>query len=107
MAKTPPKKSTNKTKTVKKKISKTNKTNSRSITPKLSKKKTTKPVKAKKKTTKRKKQPVNEVKHISISENAKNAKFVEMGRRVQNGEIKWVRYESNGKIGYHYYALLK
>jgi hypothetical protein len=61
------------------------------------------------KTTRKK--PIKNEKNISdnyirVSENAKNEKFVEMGERVQRGELQWAYYAIDGNVGYHYYKKL-
>ena len=45
--------------------------------------------------------------YIKISTNSKHSKFVEIGKRVQAGEVQWARYVVEGNIGYHYYLILK
>lgn len=49
----------------------------------------------------------NEVKYIRVSQNAKAARFKEMGDRVQAGELAWAYYGIDGNVGYHYYKVLK
>ena len=56
--------------------------------------------KKKKVVTKKKRAPIE---FIRLAENAKSEKFVEMGKRVQAGEIVWAYYGVDGSIGYHHY----
>lgn len=53
------------------------------------------------------KKPVNDNRYVRVSERSKTAKFVEMGEKVQRGEVKWMYYAIDGDIGYHYYLKLK
>lgn len=53
------------------------------------------------------KRPVNDNRYIRVSEKSKTSKFVEMGEKVQRGEVRWVYYAIDGNIGYHYYLKLK
>lgn len=85
-------------------------------------KKTTKPTAKKpikKKTTarvtKRKKKKsnfhtnrkINPADYLKVSENSRINKFIEIGKRVQNGELRWLYYSIDGNIGYHFYKKLK
>jgi len=56
---------------------------------------------AKKRKTRQKK--VKEVDIIKISSNSRLSRFVEIGEKVKNGELKWLYYAMDGKIGYHFY----
>jgi hypothetical protein len=40
---------------------------------------------------------------IKLSENAKQEKFIEMSKKIQDGELEWVYYGLDGNISYHYY----
>jgi len=88
---------------------------SSSTTKKTPVKKTTTPTKkvtTNKKTSTVKKTSTQSVKnktyeYVRVSENAKNARFAEMGERVQKGELKWSYYAIDGNVGYHYYRKLK
>lgn len=42
-----------------------------------------------------------------IAENANNSLFSAMGKRVQDGEMRWAYYTTENDIGYHYYIKLK
>jgi len=42
-----------------------------------------------------------------IAANGNGALFVDMGKRVQNGEMRWAYYTTEDDIGYHYYVKLK
>jgi hypothetical protein len=44
---------------------------------------------------------------IRVSENAKQEKFIEMSKRVHEGELEWVYYGIDGNVCYHYYRKLK
>ena len=44
-------------------------------------------------------------KFIRVAENDKTSKFIEMGKKVQNGEVVWAFYGVEGKLGYHYYRI--
>ena len=124
--KTVTKKATTKTSTAKK--STTNKVETKKTAPKkrvtasTGRKRTTKkpvvkkPVVAKKPTapalkvvnaTKEKKRTINDNRYIKVSTNSKSSKFVEMGQKVQRGEVKWVYFTTENDIGYHYYLKLK
>ena len=50
---------------------------------------------------------VDSTKYIKISTNSKSVKFIEMGDKIQRGEVKWVYYTMENNIGYHYYLKLK
>jgi len=94
---------------------------SSSTTKRVPTKKTTTPTKkvttSKKTTTSKKSSTVKKTttqsvknktyEYVRVSENAKKARFVEMGERVQNGELKWSYYAIDGNVGYHYYRKLK
>lgn len=58
-------------------------------------------------TTPSRKKPKNLDNFVRVSTNSKQTKFVEMGLRVQRGEVKWSRYIVEDSIGYHYYLILK
>ena len=58
-------------------------------------------------TTPTRKKPKNMANFVRISTRSKQAKFVEMGQRVQKGELKWSRYVLEDGVGYHYYLILK
>ena len=62
----------------------------------------TKPKKKVKKSLKR-----NNREYIKVSENSKSSKFIEMGSRVQKGEVKWSYYSIDGNVGYHYYLKIQ
>ena len=49
----------------------------------------------------------NNREYVKVSENSKSSKFVEMGEKVQKGEVKWSYYAIDGNVGYHYYLKLK
>jgi len=40
---------------------------------------------------------------VKISENSRLSRFVDIGEKVKNGDLKWLYYAVNGKIGYHFY----
>lgn len=44
---------------------------------------------------------------IRVSENAKQEKFIEMSKRVQEGEVEWAYYAIDGTSCYHYYRKIK
>ncbi len=66
-------------------------------------------------TTKRKKKKpnlrtnrkINPADYLKVSENSRINKFIEIGKRVQNGELRWMYYSIDGNIGYHFYKKLK
>ena len=66
----------------------------------------TKLVKAKTKKRVKKGLKKNNREYIKVSENSKSSKFVEMGNKVQKGEVKWSYYSVDGNVGYHYYLKL-
>ena len=66
----------------------------------------TKLVKAKTKKRDKKGLKKNNREYIKVSENSKSSKFVEMGNKVQKGEVKWSYYSVDGNVGYHYYLKL-
>ena len=35
------------------------------------------------------------------------SKFLEVGEKIKNGEVKWIYYATEGEVGYHYYEKLK
>mgnify|MGYP003629863089 CR=1 FL=1 len=78
------------------------KTQKKSIVRRPKKKTTTK-----KKVVKPKKAKAKPKQYIKVSINSKHSKFVEVGKRVQEGEVQWSRYVVEGNIGYHYYLILK
>lgn len=45
----------------------------------------------------------NNSKILKISENSRLSRFVDIGEKVKNGELKWLYYAVDGKIGYHFY----
>lgn len=68
----------------------------------------------KKPTTKKKKKTnfytnrnINPSDYLKVSENSRINKFIEIGKRVQNGELRWMYYSIDGNIGYHFYKKLK
>lgn len=88
-----------KKKTVKPKRKTTTKTTKTASSSKPKSKVTkTKPKKRVKKGLKR-----NNREYIKVSENSKSNKFIEMGVKVQKGEVKWSYYAIDGNVGYHYY----
>ena len=110
------KKTTAKTKTTSGTKKTPTRSKSRSTTKKAPAKKTTTPAKkvttSKKSTSTVKKRTTQSVKnktyeYVRVSENAKNTRFVEMGEKVQKGELKWSYYAIDGNVGYHYYRKLK
>ena len=42
-----------------------------------------------------------------LAENANSALFTAMGKKVQEGEVKWAYYTTENDVGYHYYIKLK
>lgn len=58
-------------------------------------------------TTPTRKKPRNMANFVRVSTRSKQATFVEMGQRVQKGELKWSRYVLEDGVGYHYYLILK
>ena len=40
---------------------------------------------------------------IKVSENSRLSRFIEIGEKVKSGELKWLYYAVDGKIGYHFY----
>ena len=44
---------------------------------------------------------------IKVIESSKNSKFSEMGKRIQEGELKWLYYTIENGSGYHYYEVIK
>jgi len=68
----------------------------------------------KKTTTKKKKKPnlyanrkINPSDYLKVSENSRINKFIEIGKRVYKGELRWMYYSIDGNIGYHFYKKLK
>lgn len=57
--------------------------------------------------TKEKKRSIDDNRYVKVSTNSKSIKFVEMGQRVQRGEVKWAYFTTDNGIGYHYYLKLK
>ena len=41
-----------------------------------------------------------------ISENADQSKFVEIGKLVQEGKVKYICYSAEGNVGYFNYQLI-
>lgn len=68
-------------------------------------KKTTLAQAVKKPVSKKKKK--EEDKYIRVSENANIKRFVELGEKVQSGEVKWSHYAIDGNVAYHHYLVLK
>jgi len=50
---------------------------------------------------------VSKEKFIKVGINEPASRFVEMGEMVNNKEVKWAYYSSDGSTGYHYYLILK
>jgi hypothetical protein len=40
---------------------------------------------------------------LKVSENSRLSRFIDIGEKVKNGELKWLYYAVDGKIGYHFY----
>jgi hypothetical protein len=55
------------------------------------------------------KAPVKKIIYVyeKISESSKSDSFAKMGKRVQDGELKWAYYTTENGTGYHYYLKLK
>jgi hypothetical protein len=51
--------------------------------------------------------PVPSGKYIKVGINEPASRFVEMGEKVHNKEVKWAYFSSDGNTGYHYYLILK
>jgi hypothetical protein len=51
--------------------------------------------------------PASKEKFIKVGINEPASRFVEMGEMVNNKEVKWAYYSSDGSTGYHYYLILK
>jgi hypothetical protein len=51
--------------------------------------------------------PASKSKFIKVGLNEPESKFVEMGEMVNNKEVKWAYFSSDGSTGYHYYLILK
>ena len=76
-----------------------------------------KPTKKKKATTKKKpttkkkltirSRKINPSDYLTVSENTRRNKFIEIGQRVYKGELRWMYYSIDGNTGYHYYKKLK
>lgn len=56
---------------------------------------------AKKRKIRRKK--TKEIDIIKVSSNSRLSRFVEIGDKVKNGELRWLYYAIEGNIGYHFY----
>ena len=72
-------------------------------TKKALKKRTTSTKSSQTKNQKKAKKHANNDNFIRVSENAKQEKFVEMGKKVQSGEVVWSYYAVDGNVGYHFY----
>lgn len=51
--------------------------------------------------------PAVKSKFIKVGINEPASRFVEMGEMVNNKEVKWAYFASDGSTGYHYYLILK
>jgi hypothetical protein len=40
---------------------------------------------------------------LKVSENSRLSRFIDIGEKVKNGELKWLYYAVDGNIGYHFY----
>ena len=65
------------------------------------------PTKKKKKVTFSTNRKINPNDYIRVSERSKINKFIETGKQVKDGKLRWVYYSIDGNIGYHYYKKLK
>ena len=59
------------------------------------------------KTTKTMKAPPKPIQYTRISEKASIETFIEMGKKVRDGEFVWAFYGIDGNIGYHNYKKMK
>tara|TARA_R110000851_G_scaffold238283_2_gene391079 strand:+ start:399 stop:677 length:279 start_codon:yes stop_codon:yes gene_type:complete len=86
-------------------IKKTSKTVAKATPKKRVKKKTTTKKKVKPNFSTNRK--INPSDYIRVSEKSIMNKFIEIGKRVYKGELRWMYYAIDGNIGYHYYKKLK
>ena len=40
---------------------------------------------------------------LKVSENSRLTRFIDIGEKVKNGELKWLYYAVDINIGYHFY----
>lgn len=40
---------------------------------------------------------------LKVSENSRLSRFINIGEKVKNGELKWLYYAIDSNIGYHFY----
>ena len=40
---------------------------------------------------------------LKASENSRLSRFINIGEKVKNGELKWLYYAIDSNIGYHFY----
>jgi hypothetical protein len=51
--------------------------------------------------------PIPKGKYIRVGTNEPASRFVELGEMVNNKEVKWSFFSTDGSIGYHHYLILK
>lgn len=45
--------------------------------------------------------------YVKVPTNANKEKFVELGKRIEKGELKWAYFTTDNELAYHYYEVLK